>query len=323
MSMVIQGQTAVRTDVVAPTITSDNLDSASCLNIASDADSTTGGLQFTPQLTVSSDTGEITTTTVLVDGTPFVAGPAELTSVPFDQLTLPDGLHTLSATVTDSCGNTSSAFGYETLDGVELPTAITFTVDTVAPVLTLTQPADGFTFDSASDVDPTTDGIQLAAQFAVDPTASLEDGQTIEILIDGTSAETIPADVLMGADPNAPQSFFLTTKLGVQAVNLRAVDACENPSVLPAPVNIENLETGCDVVLSGLPENNLFTSNDGTADANGLQTSISANIDTTLAGCVGATVTLTVDGTEVANEAVPADGVVTFPLSLVAGQCTN
>ena len=100
-------------------------------------------------------------------------------------------------------------------------------------------------------------------------------------------------------------------------MNLRAVDACQNPSVLPAPVSIENLETGCDVVLSGLPENNLFTSNDGTVDANGLQTSISANIDTTLAGCVGATATLSVEGTEVANEAVPADGVVTFPLSLV------
>ena len=71
-----QGQTAVRTDVVAPTITSDNLDSTSCLNIASDADSTTGGLQFTPQLTVSAGNGEITTTTVLVDGTPFVAGAA-------------------------------------------------------------------------------------------------------------------------------------------------------------------------------------------------------------------------------------------------------
>ena len=43
-----QGQTAVRTDVVAPTIESVNIDTSSCLNIAADADPISDGLQFTP-----------------------------------------------------------------------------------------------------------------------------------------------------------------------------------------------------------------------------------------------------------------------------------
>ena len=114
--------------------------------------------------------------------------------------------HTLSATVTDSCGNTTSAFGYETLDGVEAPTAITFTVDTVAPVLTLTSPP------MVSPLIPTRTwihqpmGSSWRPRLPVDPTASLEEGQTIEILIDGTSAETIPADLLMGADQMRPSN---------------------------------------------------------------------------------------------------------------------
>ena len=149
-------------------------------------------------------------------------GPAELTSVPFDELTLPDGLHTLSATVSDTCGNTSSAFGYEPLDGVESPTAITFTVDTVAPVLTLTQPVDGFQFNTDSDLDESEQNIQLAGQLVVDPAGPLEEGQEIRVLVDGSSVKTDPENLVMGADGNLPQSFLFSTRSGIQSLTVEA-----------------------------------------------------------------------------------------------------
>jgi hypothetical protein len=217
----------IRVDTDVPQMTSSNLSPLDCLGIDGDADVAQPGLQFTPLLDVVSSAGEAVNVQVSLDGiTIYQAGPTEISRVGIPQLSLPDASYNLVATVSDTCGNQASAYGFEQVNGNDdwsTPLANTFSIDTVAPSVALGGLVDGRVYTADEDADANSaNGFQVSAQILVDALAPLEEGQFIEVMANGNPLSTVPSPLLMGNDPSANQDVTLTLSSGAQAITVSA-----------------------------------------------------------------------------------------------------
>ncbi|MGB0647163.1 MAG: hypothetical protein ACPGQS_08300 [Bradymonadia bacterium] len=319
----------IRVDSEVPQMTASNLGLLDCLGIASDAEQAQGGLQFTPILDVTTTAGEQVNVEVRLDGIAiFQSGPAEISRVNIPQLSLPDGNHTLVAVVSDTCGNQGSAYGFDQVNGVDdwaSPVANAFSIDTVAPSVSLGGIDNERVFTADEDVDnDSSNGFQVAAQVVVDALAPLEEGQVIEVLSNGSPLSTIPTPLLMGNDPSADQLVSLTLAAGAQVLTVTTVDACGNVSPASPELNVTLDVNGCASRFNGFDSNpQVLTASDGTVVGAALETDINAQVDIFDAACVGATAQLLVDDAVVATQAVPAGGALVYSAIPLASGSRN
>lgn len=320
---------SIRVDSDVPQMTSSNLSPFDCLGIDGDAAPAQAGLQFTPILDVAGTAGELVNVQVSLDGvTIYQSGPAEISRVGIPQLSLPDATYNLVATVSDTCGNQASAYGFEQVNGNDdwsTPLANTFSIDTVAPSVDLGGLVDGTVYTADQDADgDSSNGFQVPAQIVVDALAPLEAGQTIEVMANGTPLSTVPSPLLMGNDPSANQAVTLTLSAGAQAITVSAQDACGNTSAASSAVNVTLDVNGCASRFTdflGGPQ--VLTANDGTVVGANLETSIAAQVDIFEPACVGAIAQLLVDDSVIATQAVPAGGLLNFSGVALASGARN
>jgi large repetitive protein len=179
-------------------------------------------------LTASVDGGAAQTVTVNADGT-FTFNP----NLAVDGTA--DGSHTVIFTAMDAAGNTST------------PASVTFTLDTVAPAVTITSPADGQTFATNPTITGTAiDNLSLAGLTAsVDGAAAQNvtvDSQggftfTTSLATDGSASGQhtvtfIATDSAGNASPAATLTFTLT--VASPAVTLTAPDDGAQSATVPA-----------------------------------------------------------------------------------------
>lgn len=308
----------IRTDTTVPDLISLNLDSMDCLGIAQDEDETRIGLQFTPQLEVVSSAGEEVTVNVNLDGINFAEGPALISRVGLNQFSLPEGLHTLEATVSDQCGNQGSAFGFEQVNGNDdwnAPMRNDFSIDTVAPIVRLIGLQDGTTYQPEEDADgDSRNGFQVTAAVSVDPLAPLESGQVITVTANGSSASTIPNPLVMGPDASAEQPFNLTLSGGPQALNVSAQDVCGNQSPAQNAITVTLDVEGCPSSFTTFQTSDeILTADSGSVVNGSLQLDVDARVNIFNDGCVGATAQLLLNDNVARSVSVPEGGILNFP----------
>jgi FG-GAP repeat len=236
--------------------------------VTSDADHSPGnGAQLDAALTVATACAGRTVTTDCGVGTATATVPAS------GMLTM-----RLTACATDPCDvSESCTFKVTNADGVQTSAGLSLVFDDQAPPVSLAiiNPAlaCGAQVGPEADIDPTTDGVQIAARVTA-PGAAVKQLRISNA--SGTSTLDATGDVTVTLAPGANALF------GV------AADALGNTATTP----------GCgvtlaDVTVSFLPPaaDGLLSANDGTVSGNKLTSNVCGTVNRT-----GATVTLMVDG---------------------------
>jgi hypothetical protein len=236
--------------------------------VTHDADNTpTDGAQFDAQLTVATACAGQTVTT------DCGVGLASSTVPPDGNLTM-----RLTACTTDPCMlSEACSFKVTTTDGVQTSAGLALVFDDQAPPVSLAivnpAVACGAQLDPAVDIDPATDGVQVAARVTSSGAAT----QQVK-LTNATGTTTVDAttDVEITLAPGANTVFGIAT------------DSLGNTATTP----------GCALTLSDLTvsfgppaADGMLSARDGTVSGNNLTTNICGAVSKT-----GATVTLKVDG---------------------------
>ena len=199
----------------------------------------------TPLLTGTAEAGSRVT---ILDGTtPLGTVTAGATGAwSFTSTTLADGVHTLNVTATDTAGNVGPA------------TAITFTVDSVAPLA-----VTGLT---VSDNVGTTTGTLTSGAFTDDNTPTLAGTAEANALVTIYDGATILGTVAADA---AGAWTYTTTALtdGAHQLSVTATDAAGNVSPATTPVAI-TVDTVAPAAVTALAVDNTGNTLTGTGEAN-------------------------------------------------------
>ncbi|MBU1430125.1 hypothetical protein KKF91_06105 [Myxococcota bacterium] len=283
----------VRVDTLVSAPTLQGLIAGACLNAGED-EGGADGLQYTLQIQTGAEADEVVTSVILIDG----ASIHEQTGADAQaqvQATLAEGERSLSATVTDTCGNV----------GQLSPTA--FRVDTIAPTLSLDAPTPGQVFTEADDAnaDPS-DGFQIDATLSP---GDVENGREVRVSSGASRLSSTPAQILTdGGAINAR----LTLPPGAHSLTARVTDACGNPAVTD-PVNVTVEIDGCTSRFTSFnADPQIYGPGGGVVDGDGLRISPSAEVDLFDPACAEATATLLLDGAPLGAGVLVGAGLVQF-----------
>ncbi|WP_163836141.1 retention module-containing protein [Spartinivicinus ruber] len=185
--------------------------------ITDDTGNPTDHITSDQTLEISGTAEPNSTVEVFVDGTSIGTVPSDPNgnwTIDHTATTLPEGPHTITATVTDSSGNTGTS--------TEFP----ITIDTTAPTVDITQITD--------DTGNPTDYITTDQTLVISGTS--EPNSTVEVQIDGTPIGTVQVD------PNGNWSIDHTaTQLpeGPHTITATSTDPAGNQATTTQPVTID------------------------------------------------------------------------------------
>ncbi|MGC6416095.1 MAG: FG-GAP repeat domain-containing protein [Bradymonadia bacterium] len=307
----------VQIDTTPPTPALTNLVQAACLNAASDVDAGVDGLQYGFQITTGREPGDLVTANLLIDGALAAQEQVQVDALEFATQNLAEGAHNVAVTVTDACANVGSVSGFSEVNGMpdwNQPLSVAVVVDTVAPNLAITGLNDGTILEANDDADGNSgNGFQVDVVAELDQAAPLEEGQTLDFMINGAPAETTPRTVVAPAAGQTLVPARITISPGQQSIEVSAVDACGNAGASEA-VDVDLQIPGCTSSITGFDGNpSILGAGDGIRSGNELTIDINGQVDLLDNACIGAPVSLLVDGVESAQGVVPAGGVVSFP----------
>ncbi|RMG16881.1 MAG: hypothetical protein D6729_10105 [Deltaproteobacteria bacterium] len=256
------------------------------LNASDDVDPAVPGLQY--DFIVTSD-AEGRTVTFDVGGqvqTATVSGGTASARYTLSE----GGPYDFTATVSDAAGNSTT----QTRQGI--------LVDTVAPTVSIQQPADGAALGSnAIDVVVDVQGAETTQTVRIIQTAPGPETEIGSALVSGTQPQTIPVNLADG-------SYTLVARVS---------DAAGNPAE-SSPVSFTVDTVGCSLVFTD-PVGSTVTwnlSDDTDANTPGLQ----VTLVTQTSDCPGLDVDLLKNGTLTATQTSDAAGVASFPVSLNDGE---
>jgi hypothetical protein len=306
----------VRIDTTPPTPALTNVSEAACLNANSDQNDLNAGLQYAIQIATGRGRDVDVTAQLVIDGAQPLSLLGATDILDFPAQTMAEGEHSITATVTDTCGNVGSVNGFAQVGGQDdwsQPNAITVQVDTIAPRLSI----DGLTPDTvlngADDADENSaNGFQVDVLALVDAAGSLEIGRTIALTINGAPAVTVPAPISVTEAGGTQIPVRITLSPGQQAMQLEATDVCGNTGQSVA-LGFSLDIPGCGSSITSFADNpTILNAEAGVRNGNELTISVGGSVDLLDANCAGAPIALLIDGAEVAATQVPAGGQITF-----------
>jgi len=225
---------------------------------------------------------------------------------------LTDGLHTLQAVLSDTCGNTTTI--------ATVPASIT--VDTQAPQVLFSLPGPGALFTDAEDAAPATGGYQVDAEFSTVDAATW----TLDLGYDCDAAfancvgyQPVASGAVTnpGAkEPKVPMTIpFGNTEN--YSVRISTVDSHGNPAVAARGFKVQL--SGCLVQLKGLPASGGFNTQSCAVKGQNCP-SITVPVTASFVGPCGTVtaVELRKAGALVASKA-PSDFAAAFDLDIVDG----
>ncbi|MEE2757267.1 MAG: VCBS repeat-containing protein [Myxococcota bacterium] len=315
----------LQVDTTAPTPSLTNIVQAACLNATADEDENTAGLQYSVQINTGREQNDTVTARMVLDGIEIATQQAQTDTVDFAAQTFAEGAHNLAVTVTDGCSNVGSVSGFAQVNGVDdwtQPIAVPVLVDTIAPNLSIDGLLDGAILTAIDDADANSaNGFQVDLVAQLDAAAPIEEGEQIDLTINGAPAETSPSPLLAPAAGQIVAPVRVTLSPGVQTMQLSAADVCGNAGT-SATVSVELQIPGCTSNIGGFDTNPaILGAADGIRSGNELTLDINGRVDLLDQACVGAQILLLVDGEQVADSVVPDGGVISFPaVTFIEGQ---
>ena len=153
----------VRVDVTAPTSAITSPANGATLLASADADPQADGLQTT--ITVSTDAEDGTSVSIR-NGDAELATANVANGAASAAVTLPEGAVSLTAVATDEAGNATTS------------SAVSATVDSIAPVIAISSPAANASFGDDNDADDQTAGFQADVTVSA---GQVENGQTVSV----------------------------------------------------------------------------------------------------------------------------------------------
>lgn len=219
-------------DTQAPTLTFGNPANGAVLGAAADADGAAGLQALISLATDVGPAGTVQLSTTVGGNTQTLASVPVVGTTASGTYSLPEGLVTITATVSDAAGNTTTA-------------SVTVTVDSVAPVLTVLDPAFGTTRSVTSDNDTSAaPGLQ---QLVTIEFSGLESGRAVEVfssLTGGRIATFVAGSV-------SPASVTVTLPgSGTHGISATASDAAGNAATAVGGT-IEATFDDCGIQLIG------------------------------------------------------------------------
>ena len=148
------------------------------------------------------------------------------------------------------------------------------------------------------------------------PGCAIGEGQTLDFMINGA-----PAGTTENGGRTGSRSTLIANKMspGQQSIEVSAVDACGNAGASEA-VDVDLQIPGCTSSITGFDGNpSILGAGDGIRSGNELTIDINGQVDLLDNACIGAPVSLLVDGVESARGVVPAGGVVFPQVTFVEG----
>ncbi|MBV70089.1 MAG: hypothetical protein CMH52_01980 [Myxococcales bacterium] len=315
----------VQVDTTVPTPSLTNIVQAACLNADADADANTDGLQYAVQINTGRQQGDTVTARMVLDGIEIASQQVQTDTVDFATQTIDEGAHNLAVTVADNCSNVGSVSGFVQVDGMDdwtQPAAVPLLVDTIAPNLRIDGLIDGSILTENDDADANSaNGFQVDLIVQLDAASPVEEGESIDVSVNGAPAETAPSPLLAPAAGQNQAPVRVTLSPGTQTMQLSAADACGNTGTSPN-VAVELQIPGCTSSISGFASNPaILGAADGIRSGNELTLDINGRVDLLDQACVGAQILLLVDGEQIAESVVPAGGAVSFPaVTFIEGQ---
>ena len=245
---------------------------------------------------------------------PFLSGTASFPDATFGLLS--DGSHSLTADMTDHCGNLATAG----------TTPVVVVVDTVPPTLTVTTPAEGALFTDNDDAAPAQSGYQVALAFSTTGASSW----TLELGVDcDAGSQNCAAFQPVGsgaiANPGGPEAPILVTVPFGNTVHyklrLTVADAAGNTTA--ATRGFDVLLSGCLVKLSGLPGTGQFNTQSCPTPGQNCA-SVAASLTASFVGpCGAATSVQLLKGGVLQASATPVAQSATFDVTILDGDNTD
>jgi hypothetical protein len=261
------------------------------LNISTDGDTGTAGMQTSLQVLVTPEGGTLAGLTVEVfygsGAAPKATGTTDATGLATIALSPPDGSLVFSVRCHDAAGNTGVS--------QDLPVL----VDTVAPDCAIALAGAGGVkpsglFNPGDDVDSGAGGVQITATM----TSAAADvvGQPTAFAINGTP---VTGAVNVGAGGTASKNVTITA--GDQQVSATVADRAENACTAQKLATL--VEAGCALNFTNLTAASVLNiASDSATGSAGLQYGVNLEVDD---ACVGQTVTLASSKGGSVQQAVP------------------
>lgn len=261
------------------------------LNISTDADTTTAGMQTSLLVQVTPESGTKQGLAVEIyygsGATPKATGTTDADGLATIALAPPDGSLTFSARCHDAANNTGVS--------QDLPALI----DTVAPDCALALAGvDGVKasglFNPLDDVDTGTGGVQITATLSSAATDVV--GQPVTFAVNGT---TVTGTVNVAAGGTAAKNVTITA--GDQDISAALTDRAANACTVEKAATL--VEAGCAVNFTNLTSASVLNiASDSAPGSTGLQYGVNLEVD---AACVGQTLTLTSSKAGTIQQSVP------------------
>jgi hypothetical protein len=247
------------------------------LNISTDADPGTAGMQTSLLVQVTPEAGASAGLAVEVyyggGASAKATGTTDSTGLATVALDLPDGSLITSARCRDAAGN----IGYSQ----NMPVL----VDTVAPDCALALAGAGGAkpsglFSPADDVDTVTGGVQITATLT--SVATDVAGQRVAFAVNGTP---VSGSVSVGSGGTAAKD--VTIAAGDQEVSATVADVAGNECTVQEQATL--VEAGCAVNFTNLTSSSVLNIASDSSGSTGLQHTVTLSVD---AACAGQTLTL-------------------------------